>query len=612
MAIGDAEAALSNRWVAWIPGLAALVCLVVMLYLLIQIDVTRKQLQDDGVLEFNFVQQVDHNLTGFAKSLVDYQLSDSAEREAMRDRYIQQYDILYGSILHAGNSWLGHLASLGSVQDFMQRTSDFLLRNEAYMSPDITIDEDLLVRLRGEAFELSQLIYGIGLEMFERKSVVRDAISRRMDELYGALWFCSLCFVLVSLTSVLLFVATMRRTASLRTAAQLTQTQLSTALDELTTGDIERRAQNRFMASASHDLRQPLHALGLYLNALRRHVSTDQGQLILSNINRSTEALNQLLNSMLDLSKLDAGVVDVNWTNVSLDAVFDTLHQNFLPEANQKELALDIQYSGLYVRSDKLLLERILGNLVANALNYTAKGSISVRARSADGNACISVSDTGPGIPRSEQDAIFNEYYQLQNPERDRSKGLGLGLSIVKRLTRLLGVELELSSAEGIGTSFTLTLPLTSASDENADEDTTAQALSEQSVCRDTLHGLSILVIDDEQDVRDGMKTLLIQHGCDVCIADSAEQACDNIIAADWVPDLIIADYRLRDEKTGDMAIRQVREEVNTDVPAMIITGDTSPARLREATASGFPLLHKPVIAEDLYKAIIRLVGDST
>jgi len=431
-----------------------------------------------------------------------------------------------------------------------------------------------------------------------------------MDELYGALWFCSLCFVLVSLTSVLLFVATMRRTASLRTAAQLTQTQLSTALDELTTGDIERRAQNRFMASASHDLRQPLHALGLYLNALRRHVSTDQGQLILSNINRSTEALNQLLNSMLDLSKLDAGVVDVSWTNVSLDAVFDTLHQNFLPEANQKELALDIQYSGLYVRSDKLLLERILGNLVGNALNYTAKGSISVRARSVDGNACISVSDTGPGIPRSEQDAIFNEYYQLQNPERDRSKGLGLGLSIVKRLTRLLGVELELSSAEGIGTSFTLTLPLTSASDEESDE-TDSRIPSAQSVCRDTLHGLSILVIDDEQDVRDGMKTLLIQHGCDVSIADSAEQACDNIIADDWVPDLIIADYRLRDEKTGDMAIRQVREEVNTDVPAMIITGDTSPARLREATASGFPLLHKPVMAEDLYKAITRLVGDS-
>ncbi len=600
---------MSNRWVAWIPGLAALVCLVVMLYLLVQIDSTRKQLQDDGVLEFNFVQQVDHNLNGFAQSLLDFQLAEADDRDALRDQYIQHYDILYGSILHSGKSWLGHLAALDSVQAFMQQTSDFLLRNEPYMTPDQTLDKELTLQLKDESLELSQLIYGIGLEMFERKSIVRDTISRRMDDLYDALWFCSLCFVLVSLTSVLLFVATMRRAARLRAAALLTQTQLSTALDELTTGDIERRAQNRFMASASHDLRQPLHALGLYLNALRRHVSTDQGQLILSNINRSTEALNQLLNSMLDLSKLDAGVVDVTWSNLSLDAIFDNLHQNFLPEANQKELALDIQYSGLYVHSDQVLLERVLGNLVANALNYTTEGSVSVRATLNGEQACISVSDTGPGIPASEQEAIFNEYYQLQNPERDRSKGLGLGLSIVKRLTRLLDVDLELSSAEGVGTSFRLTLPLVSSSDlDNAD----SSAANSPSVCRDTLNGLSILVIDDEQDVRDGMQTLLVQHGCDVSIADSAEQACDNIIADDWVPDLIIADYRLRDEKTGDMAIRQVREEVNMDVPAMIITGDTSPARLREATASGFPLLHKPVIAEDLYKAITRLVGDRT
>ena len=600
---------MSNRWVAWIPGLAALVCLVVMLYLLVQIDSTRKQLQDDGVLEFNFVQQVDHNLNGFAQSLLDFQLAEADERDALRDQYIQHYDILYGSILHSGKSWLGHLAALDSVQAFMQQTSDFLLRNEPYMSPDQTLDKELTLQLKDESLELSQLIYGIGLEMFERKSIVRDTISRRMDDLYDALWFCSLCFVLVSLTSVLLFVATMRRAARLRAAALLTQTQLSTALDELTTGDIERRAQNRFMASASHDLRQPLHALGLYLNALRRHVSTDQGQLILSNINRSTEALNQLLNSMLDLSKLDAGVVDVTWSNLSLDAIFDNLHQNFLPEANQKELALDIQYSGLYVHSDQVLLERVLGNLVANALNYTTEGSVSVRATLNGEQACISVSDTGPGIPASEQEAIFNEYYHLQNPERDRSKGLGLGLSIVKRLTRLLDVDLELSSAEGVGTSFRLTLPLVSSSDlDNAD----SSAANSPSVCRDTLNGLSILVIDDEQDVRDGMQTLLVQHGCDVSIADSAEQACDNIIADDWVPDLIIADYRLRDEKTGDMAIRQVREEVNMDVPAMIITGDTSPARLREATASGFPLLHKPVIAEALYTAITRLVGDRT
>lgn len=598
---------MSKRWIAWIPGLAALVCLVVMLYLLVQIDQTRKQLQDDGVLEFNFVQQVDHNLTAFAQSLMEYLVSDTNEKALLQTRYITRYDVLYGSILHTGTSWLGHLSELASVQEFMQKAREFLLRNEPFMSPDTPISKELALQLNQESIGLSRIMYGIGLEMFERKSVVRDTISRRMDNLYEALWFCSICFMLVSLMSVLLFVATMRRAASLRAAALQTQTQLSTALDELTTGDIERRAQNRFMASASHDLRQPLHALGLYLNALRRHVSTDQGQIILSNINRSTEALSQLLNSMLDLSKLDAGVVDVSWASLSLDAVFDNLHQNFLPEANQKELALDIQYSGLHVRSDQVLLERILGNLVANALNYTPSGSVSVRAILVNSQACISVSDTGPGIPPSEREAIFNEYYQLQNPERDRSKGLGLGLSIVKRLTRLLDIDLQLRSTEGVGTSFRLTLPLASQNDM---DEMMGSGPAPQTSCRNILDGLSILVIDDEQDVRDGMRTLLVQHGCDVTMADSSEQACEHIIANDWVPELIIADYRLRDEKTGDMAIRQVREEVNMDVPAMIITGDTSPVRLREATASGFPLLHKPVLAEDLFKAITRLVGD--
>lgn len=599
---------MNHRWVAWLPGLAALVCVVIMLYLLSQIDQTRKHLQDDGVLEFNFVQQVDHNLTALAQALMSYQVLGPEQQQANQAQYIRRYDVLYGSIMSAGSSWHGNLAAMESTQSFLRQTRDFLLQNEPLMTSDVLLDKAQILSLNQQALELSNMIYRIGVNMFERKSMVRDNISQRMNDLYRALWLCSVCFVLLSLASVLLFVSTMRGAARLRAAALQTQTQLSTALDELTTGDIERRAQNRFMASASHDLRQPLHALGLYLNALRRHVTSDQGQIILSNIHRSTEALNQLLNSMLDLSKLDAGVVDVNPSNISLDETFDNLHQNFLPEANQRELALDIQYSGLHVHSDQLLLERILGNLVANALNYTREGGVSIRASLREKQACITISDTGPGIPAREQEAIFNEYYQLQNPERDRSKGLGLGLSIVKRLTRLLDIDLQLSSREGVGTTFRLLLPL--ASEEAHDA---VRIYDRQSIapCCETLQGLSILVIDDEQDVRDGMQTLLEQHGCDVAIADSTEQACEYIIVNDWVPELIIADYRLRDEKTGDMAIRRVREEVNMDVPAMIITGDTSPVRLREATASGFPLLHKPVITDDLYKAIMRLVGDS-
>ena len=148
------------------------------------------------------------------------------------------------------------------------------------------------------------------------------------------------------------------------------------------------------MASASHDLRQPLHALGLYLSALNRHVVSAQGKRILSNINRSTEALNQLLNSMLDLSKLDAGVVDVNPTNLSLDEIFDNLYQNFLPEATQRNLLLDVQFSELSVRTDKVLLERILGNLVGNALNYTQEGKVTLSAKSHENQVIVQVADT--------------------------------------------------------------------------------------------------------------------------------------------------------------------------------------------------------------------------
>jgi len=373
----------------------------------------------------------------------------------------------------------------------------------------------------------------------------------------------------------------------------------------VTTGNIERRAQNRFMAAASHDLRQPLHALGLYLSSLERYIPSEEGKNILANTHRSTEALKQLLNSMLDLSKLDAGVVDIDLVNLDLDALFDHLLQSFLPEAKQRQLAFDVEFSGLSVNSDRLLLERILGNLVANALSYTEVGRVTLRAFALESQVCISISDTGSGIPVHEQEAVFNEFYQLQNPERDRNKGLGLGLSIVKRLTRLLKLDLKIISDEGKGTTFQLMLPEASETEKNL-QVTGKSAMS----APDDLTGLSILIIDDELDVREGMRTWLIQKGCEVMLADSTDQALELIVAISWTPDLIMADYRLRNDETGDSAIVKVREEVNLDIPAMIITGDTSPARLREATASGFHLLHKPVVVEDLLSTISELVGE--
>ena len=603
MAIDFHRAALNKRWLPWVPGLAALTCAAIMLYLIIEIDQTRQELQNDGVLEFNFVQQVDHNFDTFAQSLLKYTSAEGHDQQVeLRQSYINQYDILYSSIRNVSNSWLGNLANLESTNQLFIDANAFLDQYEPYMHADKTLHDNLIVKINEEALALSADVYNIGLKMFQRKSVIRDNVARRMDDLYKALGIFGLFFFVASLLTIAFLVALSRKAANLSADARQTQSQLSTALDELTTGDMQRRAQNRFMASASHDLRQPLHALGLYLSALNRHVVSAQGKRILSNINRSTEALNQLLNSMLDLSKLDAGVVDVNPTNLSLDEIFDNLYQNFLPEATQRNLLLDVQFSELSVRTDKVLLERILGNLVGNALNYTQEGKVTLSAKSHENQVIVQVADTGPGIPVSEQEAVFNEYYQLSNSERDRTKGLGLGLSIVKRLTRLLDIRLGFDSSEGQGTRFEIVLEQANQPDVLDRRDTGRMP--------EELTGLSILVIDDEYDVRDGMRTLLTDHDCKVRIAESAESACKIISDDSWVPDLVIADYRLRNEQTGEDAIVRVRDEVNVDVPAMIITGDTSPARLRDAAASGFTLLHKPVVAEQLFDAITNLVEE--
>lgn len=599
---------MNRKWLASIPGLAALVCAAIMLYLIVQIDQTRKELLEDGILEFNFIQQVDHNFDELAQALNDYVNATADENlEVLRKKYIVRYDVLYASINTVSHEWLGRLTDLDSAKILISNGKAFLADYEPLMFAKVQIDDPTALQIARQARDLSGGVYNLGLYLFEQKSITRNNIAQRMDDLYDAFWIFGVSFLLASFLTLILLITVSRRAANLTVDNQQTQSQLTTALDELTSGDIERKAQNRFMAAASHDLRQPLHALGLYLSALKGHVHTEHGQAILKNTYRSTEALNQLLNSMLDLSKLDAGVVDVNYAHLSLDSIFERIHQTFLPDANQRGLDLVTNDSGLWVYSDRALLERVLSNLVSNALNYTEAGSVVLKAKSSNHHVEIIVVDTGTGIPEDEQEAVFNEYYQLHNPERDRTKGLGLGLSIVKRLTRLMGIELNISSQPQIGTQFELLVP---AGELRESEVTADHSTNDKK--HKKLAGLSILVIDDEHDVRDGMQSLLIEHHCEVVMADSTENACEQIIEREWIPDLIIADYRLRDEKTGDTAIERIREEVNEDVPAMIITGDTSPARLREATASGFPLLHKPVIGEELLQAIIKLVGEPT
>ena len=580
-------------------------CAGIVLYLLFQIDDTRQRFQDDGVLEFNFIQQMDHNFDAFSEALEDYRTaSTDDELRKTKALYLQRFDILWSVLNHVDDQWLGTLKDQSGTEQLQQDAIAFLHANEPFMSPDVTLTEPDVIRMSKESRVFSSRVYEIGLTMFQNKSRIRDDISSRLNVQYLAFCISALMLVFAGGLAFFLVSRAYKRMETLAAERHATQLKLTTALEELTSGDQERKAQNRFIAAASHDLRQPLHALGLYLSALKAHISTERGHGILQNINRSTEALNELLSSLLDISKLDAGVIAATEESFSLDSVLEQLHQTFQPEALEKGLALEVNLTNLWVKSDRVLLERILRNLVSNGLKYTCEGSVTLNAEMYGDKVRILVTDTGDGIPKNEQEAVFNEYYQLHNPERDRSKGLGLGLSIVRRLAKLLNLQVKIVSEHARGTTFEILAQAGEPQSPSSKLNRLHRSYENE------IADLSIMVIDDEANVRESMRSVLTGKVGTVLTADSADDACKQLISSEIVPDLIIADYRLRDEQTGDSAIERVREEVNVDVPAMIVTGDTSPARLREATASGFRLLHKPVVAEDLLIAVADLSGN--
>ena len=348
-------------------------------------------------------------------------------------------------------------------------------------------------------------------------------------------------------------------------------------------------AKSRFLAAASHDLRQPLHAQGLFVGELQARNHDAEGASILANLKGSIEAMHDLFNSLLDISQLDARVVVPKQENFSINVVLRELHLDFSPLAREKGLVLRIANSRAVINSDLILLKRIIRNLVSNALSYTNQGKVLVGCRRCGAQLRIQVWDTGIGIHAMDQKSIFDEFHQLHNPERDRRKGLGLGLSIVNRLAALMHYPIEISSRVNKGSMFAVTVPFVG---------TAATEISPPSVIVDRnadLSGRTILVIDDEPEILRGMKGLLEQWGCRVLAAGSIAEATAHVQASASCPAAIIADYRLRNHESGINAIACIRSLLKKDVPGLLITGDTAPARLQEAYASGFRILHKPV-----------------
>lgn len=349
--------------------------------------------------------------------------------------------------------------------------------------------------------------------------------------------------------------------------------------------------KTRFLAAASHDLRQPLNAIGLFVDALDVRIGFPEARRIVDNLKLSTHSLKGLLNSMLDISKLDAGVLQADVCDFSLQLLFDQLDLELGPQAASQGLALRIRPCDAWVRSDPIMLARVLRNLLSNAILYTHAGGVLLGCRQRHGGIRIEVWDTGSGIPAGEIEQIFEEFYQLDNPERDRDKGLGLGLAIVKRLAGLLQHELTVRSRVGKGSVFAITVPTARAA---------AQPVTQTPDYYDDMAGALVVVVDDDEAIRIGMGEILQSWGCSTVLADSADNALQRLADSDRVPDLIVADYRLREGRTGVQGIERINAQVGRDIPAIIVTGDIAPERLREAKASGYRLLHKPVSAANL------------
>ena len=357
-------------------------------------------------------------------------------------------------------------------------------------------------------------------------------------------------------------------------------------------------AKTQFLASASHDLRQPIHALSLYSGSLLLRKLDDRTEVIARHIDKGISALTSQLDGLLDISRLDAGVVAKSISVVQLHESLQQLVQEFSPLAKTKSLRMTLHCSvDAYVRTDPLLLQRILRNLVSNAIKYTDHGSMEISVVPQNGCWRVRVKDSGIGIPPSEHRKIFEEFYQSDNPERDGSKGLGLGLAIVRRLSKLLDLGVGIESEPGKGSQFSLDIP-------RADKEESVMALPAMEANMNST-SVQVLVVDDAPIIRQVMQTILEELGFGVTTCDSTEAAVEYCRTAR--PSIMLADFRLRGTDSGLRAIERVRA-IWPDLPAFLISGDTEPARLREAHDAGIELLHKPLASADLLRHILKAV----
>ncbi len=361
------------------------------------------------------------------------------------------------------------------------------------------------------------------------------------------------------------------------------------------------QAKSRFFAAASHDLRQPLHALSLFVAALKARSQQPETQTLIDNIEASTAAMELLFNALLDISRLDAGTIETHPVHFPVQKMLRDIEQQFSALAEEKNLRLRFRPCNITLYSDPLLIERILVNLIANAIRYTDDGGVLVACRRRGRMVRLSVIDTGRGIPPDQQESVFQEFVQLHNPARDRSKGLGLGLAIVSRLGRLLGHRVDLRSRPDHGSVFSIDVP---CGDAGLIQPPAAASSAPGQIPDDAL----VLLVDDESAILRGMAELFDNWNIDLVTAHSADEAVQWLDSIGRMPDVIVSDYRLPDDTDGIEVIARLRQKFGHDIPAILVTGDTAPDTILRISRAGIPLLHKPLRPAKLRALLTHLI----
>ncbi|MBE0506225.1 MAG: hybrid sensor histidine kinase/response regulator [Marinospirillum sp.] len=363
--------------------------------------------------------------------------------------------------------------------------------------------------------------------------------------------------------------------------------------------------RTRFLAAVSHDLRQPIHAQGLFLNLLQQTPLNPRQQEIVSHISAASTATGDMLHTLMDFSRIEAGAVQPCPRAFLLQPLLNKIEREFMPQADAKGLNYRSRETRLAVYSDPSLVEVMLRNLVSNAIRYTPQGSVLVACRKQGDQAVLAVYDTGIGIEPAAQNLVFEEFQQLNNPERERTKGLGLGLAIVKGLANTLQHRLKLVSIPGRGSRFELLLPLTHTKNIPIDESPTLAMLGRSRI-RYKEKGLRVLLVENDEAAREATSLQLQDWGFECDAVDGLEAAL--VVVETRPPVFIISDFCLGGSLNGAEVVTKLCAVIGKPLPALLITAETAPLHLQEAEHHGLTLLHKPVVPSELYRKIVTLL----